>query len=274
VKRKDLVRHQKTQKYFDLIEVKMDSEDDFSVREDSKDDAPFPSLCNPYIACAIPVMQQQPLKVAYYVQPHKETFTFYEYLQRATRLPVDHARVYLAEVAVVLHTLHSHSLTLLRDFRGVFLTDLLQINFETGHIHFDDLRVHKKRYVDYSENPAYEYEAPETLMGCGAPNAASDWWVLGNLLYEMITGLPPFHSDTGNVSELYELILTKPLSFHDDASLFHVEARDLCRCLLQRDPTQRLRSLAALQEHPFMQNIDWEAIKQGKGSDIPIQWGF
>ena len=38
-----------------------------------------------------------------------------------------------------------------------------------------------------------------------------DWWTIGTLLYEMLTGLPPFYDE--NVQEMYQKILYQPLTF-------------------------------------------------------------
>ena len=39
-----------------------------------------------------------------------------------------------------------------------------------------------------------EYLAPEILLKKGHGKAV-DWWTLGAILYEMLTGLPPFYTD-------------------------------------------------------------------------------
>ncbi len=38
-----------------------------------------------------------------------------------------------------------------------------------------------------------------------------DWWTIGTLLFEMLTGLPPFYDE--NVQEMYQKILHQPLAF-------------------------------------------------------------
>ena len=43
-----------------------------------------------------------------------------------------------------------------------------------------------------------DYLAPELLLGTGhGPEV--DWWSLGAILYEFVTGVPPFAADTPEV---------------------------------------------------------------------------
>ena len=48
-----------------------------------------------------------------------------------------------------------------------------------------------------------EYLAPEIILKEGHGKAV-DWWCLGCIIYEMLTGSPPF--STENRSELFDLI--------------------------------------------------------------------
>ena len=50
----------------------------------------------------------------------------------------------------------------------------------------------------------YRYLAPEVLNRRGHGRAA-DWWSYGALVYEMLTGLPPFYSR--NRERLFQNIL-------------------------------------------------------------------
>jgi serum/glucocorticoid-regulated kinase 2 len=68
-----------------------------------------------------------------------------------------------------------------------------------------------------------EYLAPELLLGQGYTKTV-DWWTLGVLLYEMMTGLPPFYDE--NTNEMYRKILQDELRFPDDVS---PEAKSLLR---------------------------------------------
>lgn len=51
-----------------------------------------------------------------------------------------------------------------------------------------------------------EYLAPEVYEGKGY-DFACDWWSFGCLVYEMLTGLPPFYFK--NKNDLYKAILKK-----------------------------------------------------------------
>ena len=51
-----------------------------------------------------------------------------------------------------------------------------------------------------------EYLAPEVLKGEGH-GMGVDWWSLGTLLFEMMTGLPPFFSQNINVMYQVSLLL-------------------------------------------------------------------
>jgi serum/glucocorticoid-regulated kinase 2 len=60
-----------------------------------------------------------------------------------------------------------------------------------------------------------EYLAPEVLKGQGH-GCPVDWWSLGTLIYEMLTGLPPFYSQ--NINIMYQKILNGELRFPETMS--------------------------------------------------------
>lgn len=97
-----------------------------------------------------------------------------------------------------------------------------------------------------------EYLAPEFLIG-GGHGKAVDWWSLGILLYEMLCGIPPFYDE--NVTDMYDLILKKPLEFDDAVS---PAARDLLTKLLDRDPSKRMQSVEAFKAHPFFSDLNFD----------------
>jgi len=71
----------------------------------------------------------------------------------------------------------------------------------------------------------------------------------------MLCGIPPFYDE--NVTEMYDLILKKPLEFDEGVS---PAARDLLTKLLDRDPAKRMQSVEAFKAHPFFADLDFNAL--------------
>ena len=103
-----------------------------------------------------------------------------------------------------------------------------------------------------------EYLAPEILQGFGHGKGV-DWWSLGTLLYEMLTGLPPFYNT--NVNTMYEKILHAKLSF---PAYMSANAQSLLRGLIERDVKKRLGAglsdAEELKAHPFFASLDWQKV--------------
>ena len=81
-----------------------------------------------------------------------------------------------------------------------------------------------------------EYTAPEILSQRDCTKAV-DFWCLGSLLHEMVTGYPPFYSE--NLSELYESIKFEEFKVDEEFGLSK-ECVHLLQGLFVKDPTQRL----------------------------------
>lgn len=105
-----------------------------------------------------------------------------------------------------------------------------------------------------------EYLAPELLLGQGYDKSV-DWWTLGVLLYEMLTGLPPYYDE--NTNEMYRKILSEPLHF-PGSDIVPLPAKDLLIQLLDRRPEHRLgaKGPSEIKAHPFFNAIDWRKLLQ------------
>ncbi|ETM02916.1 AGC protein kinase [Phytophthora nicotianae] len=178
------------------------------------------------------------------------------HLERATRFTEEVAAFYAAELLLAVQQLHQHGI-LHRDLKpeNILLT-------EDGHLKLVDFGISKFGITEATRGAkticgSYEYLAPEILKGKQYGTAA-DWWAFGAVLYELLTGLPPWYSQ--NAKEMCKHVLYTPLSIPDFVS---PEAEDLIRKLLSRNPYERLGSLhegLEIQEHAFFRHIDWEMI--------------
>jgi serine/threonine protein kinase len=71
--------------------------------------------------------------------------------------------------------------------------------------------------------------SPEMLLGCGH-GFAVDYYSLGAILYEMLTGLPPFYSTDRN--EMYAAIIEDELEYPEYLNPLVI---DLLASLLNKD---------------------------------------
>lgn len=175
-------------------------------------------------------------------------------LEREGIFMEDTACFYLAEISMALGHLHQ---------KGIIYRDLKPENImlnNQGHVKLTDFGLCKESIHDGTVTHTFcgtiEYMAPEILMRSGH-NRAVDWWSLGALMYDMLTGAPPFTGE--NRKKTIDKILKCKLSL---PPYLTQEARDLLKRLLKRNASSRLGAGAGdateVQAHPFFRHINWE----------------
>nr|XP_057939270.1 ribosomal protein S6 kinase beta-2-like [Doryrhamphus excisus] len=166
----------------------------------------------------------------------------------------DTACFYLGEITLALGHLHSHGI-IYRDLKP----ENIMLNHQ-GHIKLTDFGLCKESIHDGSVTHTFcgtiEYMAPEILTRCGH-NRVADWWSLGCLMYDMMTGSPPFTAE--NRKKTIDKILKCKLNL---PPYLTIDAKDLIKKLLKKNPAQRLGSSKAdygdIQKHPFFKQIKWD----------------
>jgi len=103
------------------------------------------------------------------------------------------------------------------------------------------------------------YRAPEVYER--SYGAAADWWNVGLLILEMLTGDNPLRGDNRKESEL----LTKNKDIEAVLPAYMLpSSRDIVRQLLVRDPNKRLGSgpdgASAIKRHEFFRSIDFDKL--------------
>ncbi|XP_072138120.1 cGMP-dependent protein kinase 2 [Mobula birostris] len=109
-----------------------------------------------------------------------------------------------------------------------------------------------------------EYVAPEIIMNKGHDFGA-DYWSLGILVYELLTGIPPF---TGpDPIEIYNMIL-KGMEKVDFPKQIPKRPAELIRRLCKVNPMERLGSkkngINDIRKQKWFQGFDWEGLRTRK----------
>lgn len=95
-------------------------------------------------------------------------------------------------------------------------------------------------------------------------NKSVDWYALGVLIFEMLSGLPPYHQPEPNPVLLYERIAAGPTYIRWPA--FHANAKDLIMKLMESDPSKRFGNLrhgaGDVFAHAWFQEVDWEKLRR------------
>ncbi|KAK5603027.1 hypothetical protein CRENBAI_014524 [Crenichthys baileyi] len=192
-------------------------------------------------------------KTLYFVLDFVNGGELFYHLQREGSFPEPRAAFYAAEIAAALGYLHSLSIV----YRDLKPENILLDG--QGHVMLTDFGLCKEGVavggITHTFCGTPEYLAPEVLLG-QPYSLAVDWWGLGAVLFEMLSGLPPFYSRSR--LEMLENILYSPLRLPSGLS---EGAIALLKGLLERNISRRLGQrldVEELKEHRFFASINWD----------------
>ncbi|KAG9138602.1 hypothetical protein Leryth_012939 [Lithospermum erythrorhizon] len=217
----------------------------------------------------------------------------YSLLRKVGCLEENVARVYIAELVLALEYIHS---------LGIVHRDIKPDNIliaQDGHIKLTDFGLSKIGLMnstgDLSEpepvapsllggqkqhntDTIYNHEqsavgtpdylAPEILLGTEHGTAA-DWWSVGIVLFELITGVPPFNAEYPE--KIFDNILNRKIPWPAVPREISFEAQDLIDRFLCLESNHRLgaRGSSEVKAHSFFKGIDWDNLAFLKAAFIP-----
>ncbi|KAJ6244804.1 cell cycle protein kinase dbf2-related [Anaeramoeba flamelloides] len=128
----------------------------------------------------------------------------------------------------------------------------------------------KKKHFTLVGTP--NYMSPEILSKKGYDNSV-DFWSLGCILYELLSGIPPFSGEEIEETLRNIIFYTKtlvPPTTEEDEEIIEEDAWDLITTLLdvplKEEPDVFLQNLKL---HPFFEDIDFENIRESTPPFIP-----
>ncbi|XP_037394764.1 protein kinase C eta type [Pygocentrus nattereri] len=182
------------------------------------------------------------------------------HIQKSRKFEENRARFYTAEITSALTFLHS---------KGIIYRDLKLDNVlldKDGHCKLADFGMCKEGIFEGAATGTFcgtpDYIAPEILQEM-LYGPSVDWWALGVLLYEMLSGHAPFEAE--NEDDLFECILNEEIIY---ASWLSANAVDILKAFLTKNPSRRLGCVAtdggenAIISHAFFSTIDWDKLNQ------------
>lgn len=187
------------------------------------------------------------------------------HLSNSGRFKEDRARFYVAEIILALSYLHEE---------GIVYRDLKPENIlidAEGHVKLTDFGLSKDDIDANGRTSSLcgttEYLAPEIIKDKDYSYSV-DWYSLGIVLYEMLTGSNPFKmgqnvevSMVDQMNKILEHEWKIPKYISDDG-------KDICLKLLEKEPKNRIccdgNGVQPIKDHPWFKDIDWELLKQRK----------
>jgi serine/threonine protein kinase len=190
------------------------------------------------------------------------------------------AAFYIAEIVLALDYLHNTMGVIYRDLKP----ENCLLNSE-GHLLLTDFGLSKVAVQDASTPGGsrcnslgvgtIEYMAPEIIRGSDESDwgpgygKACDWWSLGAMACDLMTGKPPFGG--GNWTKIQQNILFQKLSL---PYFLSPDAKDLLSRLLRKEPKKRLgvgpNDINIIKKHRFFRKIDWKKL-EAKELEPPIK---
>ena len=177
------------------------------------------------------------------------------HLSKRKKFSEDEARIVIAEIILAVEHLHKHSI-IYRDLKP----ENVLVDFR-GHVKLTDFGLCKewqdKGELSNSLCGSPEYICPE-MLNTGYHSRMVDFYQIGAILYELLTGLPPNYAN--DKKDMFDRIahLQPPMP----RSLSQA-AKNLLLGLLKKDPEERLgyaNDFEEVKSQAFFDRLDWDKL--------------
>ncbi|CAG9561143.1 unnamed protein product [Danaus chrysippus] len=214
----------------------------------------------------------------YFVLSYAKNGELLHYINKVGSFELNVAKFYAAELLMALEKMHAIGIIhrdlkpenilldenmhlQIADFGTVKILDPQKIRSSTPNVPEDE---QNSTSTDRSRKISFvgtaQYVSPDLLQN-RVDTRSSDLWALGCIIYQMISGLPPFRASTEFLT--FQKILKMDYEFPEG---FPADAKDLVEKLLVLDHNKRLGAsdegftYESIRKHPFFEGIDWENI--------------
>lgn len=222
------------------------------------------SVRHPYIVKLFYALQDQ--SKLYLILEYAQGGELFHHLNNQAMLSEDTVSFYAAEIILALNHLHRNVGVVYRDLKPE--NCLLDAD---GHLVLTDFGLSKVATDDSGRCRTFlgtpEFMAPEILKG-DPYDYAVDWWSLGAVCYNLLTGSPPFPGNN------HTMILKKiqKAKRPDFPFFLSADAQDILTRLLRKEPRRRLGSddfEKSIKPHRFFRKLDWRKLEVRDPSIIP-----
>lgn len=185
----------------------------------------------------------------------------FSYLNKKQKFPLEMAKFYGSEIFLALEHVQKH---------GFVYRDLKPENVmldEGGHCKLVDFgfatQPNAKGMCETNcGTPSYLSPEQLNLKFTKGYTKVVDWWSLGCVVFELLTGLTPFNKTAKDSEyEVYMRVQKGSISF---PSGFDADAKDLCKELLNHNLEKRLVDPATIRKHSFFQfeKCSWDDVEK------------
>lgn len=212
----------------------------------------------------------------YFVLNYAERGELLDYLHKQSSFDLPCTQWYSAEIVNALEYMHSLNIIhrdlkpeniLLNKDMHIQITDFGSAKILSGE---EEKQPEEEGHTQRRKNSfvgTAQYVSPEVLTSKQVCSS-SDLWALGCIIYQLLSGQPPFRG--GHEFQIFQKIQKLEYEFPEG---FDPVARELVEKLLVLEPSERLGceelgGMEKLKSHPFFDGITWETLSEQKPPEI------